>query len=570
MHFPQNLRLMTAGVLACALAACSDASDTLLDPAAPSASAGVQQVPTRASEKNNTFVHMADDALWRRIERAQGLAFVGLKAPGQNRGVWGGSILVSPQQKQQGVAAIEALGATVLDRHDRFPMLRLRVDDAATFRKLRQLPFVDYVEPAVIREGVSWEGGCSLDPYTGQTMYSASGDILPLHFRGMQIDRAWYRSSGAGITVGLVDTGIYGSSQQMASGFLGGQSWNRAVRYDYTSSYGTGLIGDGDCSHGTRMAGVIAAPRDGTGPAGVAWGANLVSVRHNDDVVAFDTWSAMTGIDRSATYSHITAIAWGSHEVMNGIADAIRYWHNYYGRMFIGAAGTQPTCAVWADAISSFPDVIFPAELAEVVAVTAIDDQGKIACDVHTGGEVQFVTPYNYPSPGPGSQVVGIRGSSSSTAVVAGIAALVWSKYNTNRDDVLNRMRQAASRWGNRSGTHGYGVINAMRAVGGMYNASLSGCTSENGCQFHYKISGCQDHTYSLSPVGGDGPYTYENGFVNAGSYGVRTVRLCSDPGRTATYNVGGTVRDSDGSGIYRSISISVTDPDAPCPTCPQ
>lgn len=190
--------------------------------------------------------------------------------------------------------------------------------------KLRHLPFVDYVEPGLIREGFqSADGiGCSYEGYTGSTMYSPTGDIMSPLYGRMQVDRAWKRSNGSGITVGLIDTGIYQVSAEIINHFgvdAFGTGVNRSATYAYTSGFISGLIPYGFCSHGTRMAGIIGAPRNADGPIGVAWGSNLLSVRHNDDVVAWSTSSAVEAIRTAGYGSNVIAMAWGTKEWFNSI-----------------------------------------------------------------------------------------------------------------------------------------------------------------------------------------------------------------------------------------------------------
>ena len=59
-----------------------------------------------------------------------------------------------------------------------------------------------------------------------------------------------------------------------------------------------------------------------------------------------------------------------------------------------------------------------------------------------------------------------VGGSSAATATTAGIAALVWATNpNQSRSQVLNRMKQAASIYPSRSGSFGWGIIDANAAV---------------------------------------------------------------------------------------------------------
>ena len=372
------------------LAACTDDAQLPSAPrlAAHGTAPDTLRVPGRGSEPRSTFNQMSDDSLWSQIAAGDGRAIVGLKAPGAARGVYRNHILLGRRGADSAVAALRAQpGVEILSQDTLLPIVFLRLQDRATLARIRRFPFIDYVNPARMRGFTLADGtGCSEDPYGGNTMYSPSGDVLSLHFRNLGIDKAWTRSNGANINIGLVDTGIFETSQQVGPwGFALGESTARSAAYYKTASFSSPYA---SCSHGTRMAGIMAAPRDGQGPIGVAWGANLNSVRHNDDVVvgAFGG-DAQQGVRTAAEGSHIIAMAWGTPDLYDNVSDEIRYWayNSALPRLFVGAAGSQKTCASWADA---YRGVLFPALMQEVLAVTAIDTNGALACDAHGGSQV--------------------------------------------------------------------------------------------------------------------------------------------------------------------------------------
>ena len=59
-----------------------------------------------------------------------------------------------------------------------------------------------------------------------------------------------------------------------------------------------------------------------------------------------------------------------------------------------------------------------------------------------------------------------VGGSSVSTASMAGMAALVWSKYPAlTRDQLLTRLQQNSSRYPTKSSEYGWGTLNADAAT---------------------------------------------------------------------------------------------------------
>ena len=138
------------------------------------------------------------------------------------------------------------------------------------------------------------------------------------------------------------------------------------------------------------MAGTIAAPRTSNhSPVGVAYNANLVSVRGTGDVV-INGGKEKTGVadalvllgDR--TDVRIISMSIGDVFTNSKVADAVRYAYGK-GKLIFSAAGTSTSFTNWYG-------VIFPATMAETVAVTGIKEGGGYArCDVcHSGDKVDF------------------------------------------------------------------------------------------------------------------------------------------------------------------------------------
>lgn len=528
----------------------------------------------RSDDPRYGFERISDDSLWSRISASGGHAVLGFKRPAEARGIRQGRVTVPPSELAEFTATVsQREQIEILSKHEYLPAVRLRIGTKEEMRWLRTADFKDYLEPTTSPYVTFNDPGCARSSYDGPTAPTPSGDVMSDLFKRMEIDRAWSRSNGAGVTIGLTDTGVYASSDQMVTRFASGL--NRSAQYLYTLNYTTGLITDDGCSHGTRLGSVAAGPRDGSGPIGVGWAANLTSVRFNDDVVNWDSYYAAAAISKAASSSHITIISWGTlWDWFSIVESEIEFWYYNGGRMFVGAAGTSGSCASVHDIYEGY--VHFPAKMWEVLAVTTVDRQGYIACDAHYGYDngygVKLTTFYDYPSSGPGTQVYSVRGSSSAAAVVAGSAALVWSFFGTNRDDVVNRLTESASNYPTPDSKAGFGIINVTKALGGMYGANLNGCTSAH-CEFLYKLASCKTVDFSVSPIGGDGPFSYR---WSTGATGTSTsMYVCPVAGEISEYPLSVTVTDLDPLAeniLYKSATIQVisSNPDDACPTCPQ
>jgi subtilisin family serine protease len=308
-------------------------------------------------------------------------------------------------------------------------------------------------------------GGCDWgSTWTGDRQYTASGDIYSQKLTAMNVPSAWTLSSGAGVTIGLIDTGLSSAQGQFMSTFNSGESSGRTLRLFYiTPTFSSAYD---ECGHGTRMAGIIAAPRDGASVGGIAYRSNLISVRHANGVAAVSSSDAAASVRGAAQNgSQVVVMAWESLNWWWQVSDEIEYWH--YGRqvLFLGAAGTSGC----GDGILD-SNVVFPADMPEVMAVTGITyPGGGIPCGIHRGSDVEVTAYLDVPSTGRyTADVVSMGGSSNATAVMGGIAALVWS-YNPalTRDQVRARLQMAGSYYPSRHSEQGYGLVNALKAVRG-------------------------------------------------------------------------------------------------------
>ncbi|MEX2282575.1 MAG: S8/S53 family peptidase, partial [Gemmatimonadota bacterium] len=431
---------MTTGLVALCSLACNELEETITAPR-PQASVNLLQAARSARQ----FKELSVDSLWLMIAAGDSSAVVGVKPPGASRGVIKGRVGADRNLLNRAERDLERLGLSIVARSATLPAMRVRIDGVSQLGRLLAEPWLDYVEPAVIRGSIMPQIGCENPAYDGNQhmTWGDVTDMVPYTYASMDIPDAWALSSGDGVTIGLTDTGIFASNSQLTTNMTAGYSSIRTYEYLHTSNYGSAYISDSDCSHGSRMAGSIGAPRDGTGPIGVAWGANLVSVRHNDDVATFDTWYAVQAIDMAAARSNIVVMAWGAPDWWyNSIEDAITYWHYNWDRLFIGAAGTYMGWEPYEFRNNTF----FPAEVEEVVAVTAVDDPfGNLSSNAAHGPGVDIAAFAGQVSTGKGSDLTTLMGTSNASGVTAGVAAMIWSRYpSMTRDQVRHRLSLTA------------------------------------------------------------------------------------------------------------------------------
>ncbi len=374
--------------------------------------------------------------------------------------------------------------------HEVLPFVEMKAFDLEVISRLRSLDNVRYVEPLGYEVDFQTYGpgerysdsGCSnapdfnLSPNTFTTI--TPNAKMSWNYPAMGIDQAWQYSTGQGITVGVIDTGLSPDQDNLGSNFNSGLSSNRSVeRYGF---YATGMWWwkridgpDDGCGHGTAMSGVIAAPRNNSGSSvGVAYNSNLIGVRGTSDVIV-NGGNEKDGVSDALVFLgnrndvKIISMSIGDVFYNSKVADAIRYAHGK-GKLIFSAAGTSTSFTNWFG-------VIFPATMSETVAVTGVKEGQYTRCDIcHSGDKVDFTVIMEQAGSNAhpltvamvGSQPSTVGGSSVATATAAGIAALVWSKNPTwNRDQVLNKLKQSADFYPNKNSQFGYGNLNALTAV---------------------------------------------------------------------------------------------------------
>lgn len=374
--------------------------------------------------------------------------------------------------------------------HEVLPFLEMKTAQLEVINRLRSLENVRYIEPLGYKVDFETYGdgermsdsGCS-----NEADFSLTNDLyanispnakMSWNYPLMGINQAWQHSTGEGVTVGLIDTGLSPDQSKLGNEFNSGFSSNRNVeRYGF---YATGWWwwksidgSDDQCGHGTAMAGVIAAPRSNSGSSvGVAYNANLIGVRGTGDVI-INGGNEKTGVADALVFlgnrsdAKIISMSIGDVFTNSKVADAIRYAYGR-GKLIFSAAGTSTSFTNWFG-------VIFPATMSETVAVTGVKEGQYKRCDIcHSGDKVDFTVVMEKAGSDAhplslamsGSQPSTVGGSSVATATAAGIAALVWSKNpNWNRDQVLNKLKQTADFYPSRSSEFGWGNLNAFEAV---------------------------------------------------------------------------------------------------------
>lgn len=367
------------------------------------------------------------------------------------------------------------------------PIIEARIFHQDIIEMLRNMEEIRYVEPGgysmneiSYRSDAGCGGAVPSSINSADYTSTAPNAKISWHLDHANVPQAWNRSTGDGITVCLIDTGVSPNQDKLGNSFNSGQSQGRFLHKTgtYVSSWWWWASPDGpndDCGHGTSMAGLIAAPRGFNGTAiGAAYNADLLSIRGTGDVMingSKEKKGVKNALVIAGNRSDVKIISMSIGDIFwsSTVADGIYYAYNN-GKMILSAAGTSTWFTSWVG-------VIFPASMSQTVAVTGITDASNMTkCDVcHSGSAVDFVAVMQRDNNNSrtaltlamsGNQVDVVGGSSAATATTAGIAALIWSTNpSQTRSQVYNRMKQAASFYPNKNSEFGWGIINAAEAV---------------------------------------------------------------------------------------------------------
>jgi type VII secretion-associated serine protease mycosin len=272
----------------------------------------------------------------------------------------------------------------------------------------------------------------------------------------LHVSEAHKITTGAGVLVAVLDSGVQADHPDLAGQVLDGIK----------------VTGDDDkgkvdrSGHGTGVAGLIAATGKGpTGGLGIAPGAKILPVRiYTNGIGGSDLARAVRwAVDHGARVINISS---GYTAAIADDVEAIRYALTH-DVVVVAAAGNT---------IQGDKQVVAPASIPGVIAVSATDRTGAFWSGSVSGPEVAIAAPgvdmavltRRQPDGAPGGYGLVPGGTSASSPIVAGAAALVRAKYpQLHAPDVINRLIATADDAGpaGRDAQYGFGRLNLLRAL---------------------------------------------------------------------------------------------------------
>ncbi|GAA3479851.1 S8 family peptidase [Streptomyces yanii] len=213
--------------------------------------------------------------------------------------------------------AIAAAGGTIVTSHDRIGVIVVHSSNPDFAKTIRNTPGVESAgatRTAPLRSVATTEEG-STELLTAEEAAKAAAAAGPgqeplepnqWDMRAIQADEASKINDGsASVTVGVIDTGVDDTHEDLKANFSREQSANCVGGVADTTEGAWRPYTDGS-DHGTHVAGTIAAARNGIGVTGVAPGVKVAGIKvsepgtslfYTEAVVCGFVWAAEHGIE---------------------------------------------------------------------------------------------------------------------------------------------------------------------------------------------------------------------------------------------------------------------------------
>lgn len=273
------------------------------------------------------------------------------------------------------------------------------------------------------------------------------------HLSYLDVDSAHRHSQGEGVVVAVPDTGV-NPHPDLRRNLLPGIDLIERSPDGRQDTHG----------HGTEMAGLIAAHgrSNGSGALGIAPKAKILPIKAIYD--EFDP--AIVDEDNYLAVAVERAAASGAKVISISASGPFRF------RLERAIKAAIAANVVVVAGVGNWPDdtrVTYPAKMEGVIAVGGVDRNGRVA-DISTRGpEVDIVAPcVDVYSTSFDSRYRGGTGTSNSTAIVAGAAALVRAKFpDLSAEEVAHRLTATAVDKGppGHDEQYGHGVVDLVAAL---------------------------------------------------------------------------------------------------------
>lgn len=266
------------------------------------------------------------------------------------------------------------------------------------------------------------------------------------HLPNIGANLAWTLATGSVVKIAICDTGCDPTHPDLKDRYTNG--WNF---YDNNSTFAD-VHG-----HGTHVAGIAGATgNNALGVSGVGWSFQIVPYRVTDSTGYASFSRVSEALHQAADIGcKVANVSFGNAATSSTILTAGQYFYEHGGLLCIAAGNTG--------------GAIVGGENRFVLVVGATDSNNAKASFSSTGDFVSLCAPgVNVWSTKRGGTYGGGSGTSFSSPVVAGCAALLWAKYpGLTPQQVRALMVQTATDLGSagKDASYGWGKVNVYKAL---------------------------------------------------------------------------------------------------------
>jgi type VII secretion-associated serine protease mycosin len=291
-------------------------------------------------------------------------------------------------------------------------------------------------------------------------------------FGMLNVTAAWPRSEGAGVTVAVIDSGVDPYVSDLIGSVTTGPDFTGVSTAPASQNWGV---------HGTWMASLIAGHGHGggSGVLGVAPRARILSIRvipdrtdphysrYEREQEASIQQSLANGINYAvARGAQVISMSIGYSAPSGTVRAALQRAYDR-GVVVLASAGNSGDQA--GSGRSGQAPESFPADYPGVISVGAVDSRGRVASFSSANLSVQVAAPgVSVPAQGRDGQYWWVSGTSPACALVAGVAALIKSKYPHLAPDLVATALTTTTTDrppGGYDSQVGFGVVDATAAL---------------------------------------------------------------------------------------------------------
>jgi subtilisin len=365
-------------------------------------------------------------------------------------------------------AAVSRLGARIQYVYDLVPAVAAEVPSNRV-EAVKRLPGVLYVEPDY---PVYATGGAAISPLTSVwSQFDPLTEVLPWGIARIHAPEVWLGAPpnmGAGVSVGIIDTGIDYTHPDLAANYVLG--------YDFVNRDWDPLDDNG---HGTHVAGIIAAIDDGPN---VLYGGSMVSVVGAAPQVSLYIAKALDSNGVGSTSNIVAALNQAAKHGVDVVNMSIG--SPFSSRTFQAACDNAYAAGVLLVAAAgneALPWLDVPARYGSVLSVAAINEANQRASFSNYNNNLELCAPgVDVLSTMPGYPVTltqapyyyqmdydALSGTSMACPHVTAAAALVMAAHpDWTNVQVRQRLDATAADLGapGRDRYYGFGLVDAAAA----------------------------------------------------------------------------------------------------------